>query len=108
MTSTTTRTVALILATLALTAPVASAMPVRDGDGASARAPVQDLRNPDQRTPGSPVPLKPYEPVQLTKPAPIAVDDGPSPLVFILPSIALVAMLGAAAIYMRSSRPARV
>jgi hypothetical protein len=131
MTSTTARTVAALLATLALTAPVASAMPMRDAeDGSStsslaappapkqdlrnpdqqapAPEPKQDLRNPDQQAPAPPVPLKPYAPVELTKPAPVAVDDGPSPLVFIIPTIALVAMLGAAAVYVRSSRPARV
>jgi hypothetical protein len=130
MTSTTTRTVAALLATLALTAPVASAMPIRDADGsrtsslagtpaprqdlrnpdqqAPAPEPKQDLRNPDQRAPAPPVPLKPYAPVELTKPAPVAVDDGPSPLVFVLPTVALIAMLAAAAVYMRSSRPARV
>jgi hypothetical protein len=129
MTSTTTRTVALILATLALTAPVASAMPIRDPDDGShtsslagTPAPKQDLRNPDQQAPASkpkqdlrnpdqqapPVPLKPYAPVVLTKPAPVAADDGTSPLVYIIPSLALVAMLGAAVIYTRSSRPARV
>jgi hypothetical protein len=128
MTSTTTRTVAAILATLALTAPVASAMPIRDPDDGSrtsslagAPAPKQDLRNPDQQAPAPkpkqdlrnpdqqapPVPLKPYAPVVLTKPAPVA-DDGPSPLVYIIPSLALVAMLGAAVVYSRSSRPARV
>jgi hypothetical protein len=128
MTSTTTRTVAAILATLALTAPVASAMPIRDPDDGSntsslagTPAPKQDLRNPDQQAPATepkqdlrnpdqkaPVPLKPYAPVVLTKPAPVAVDDGPSPLVYIIPSLALVAMLGAAVVYTRSSRPARV
>jgi hypothetical protein len=129
MTSTTTRTVAAILATLALTAPVANAMPMRDADDGSrtsslagSPAPRQDLRNPDQQAPAPkpkqdlrnpdqqapPVPLKPYAPVVLTKPAPVTVDDGPSPLVFILPSVALIAMLGAAVIYTRSSRPARV
>jgi hypothetical protein len=128
MTSTTTRTVAVILAALALTAPVASAMPMRDAEDGSrtsslagtpapkqdlrnpdqqapAPEPKQDLRNPDQQAPAPPVPLKPYAPVELTKPAPVTVDDGPSPLVFIVPSIALVAMLGAAALYVRSSRP---
>ena len=128
MTSTTTRTVAAVLATLALTAPVASAMPIRDAaDGsrtsslAGTPAPKQDLRNPDQQAPAPkpkqdlrnpdqqapPVPLKPYAPVVLTKPAPVA-DDGTSPLVYIIPSLALAAMLGAAVIYTRSSRPARV
>ena len=129
MTSTTTRTVAVIVATLALTAPVASAMPMRDAaDGsrtsslagtpaqtqdlrnpdqqAPAPKPKQDLRNPDQQAP--PVPLEPYAPVVLTKPAPVTVDDGPSPLVYIIPGLAVVAMLGAAVVYTRSSRPARV
>jgi hypothetical protein len=128
MTSTTTRTVALILATLALTAPVASAMPIRDPDDGSRTSSLagtpaqkQDLRNPDQQAPApkpkqdlrnpdqqAPVPLKPYAPVVLTKPAPVAADDGTSPLVYIIPSLALAAMLGAAVIYTRSSRPARV
>jgi hypothetical protein len=128
MTSTITRTVALILATLALTTSVATAMPIRDADDGSrtsslagTTAPRQDLRNPDQQAPApapkqdlrnpdqqAPVPLKPYAPVELTKPAPVATDDGPSPFVFILPSLALVAMLGAAVVYTRSSRPARV
>jgi hypothetical protein len=129
MTSTTPRIVAAILVTLALTAPVASAMPMRDSDDGSRTSSLagtpaqkQDLRNPDQQAPApepkkqdlrnpdqqAPVPLKPYAPVELTKPAPVAVDDGPSPLVYIIPSLAVVAMLGAAVIYTRSSRPARV
>ena len=131
MTSTTTRTVAAILATLALTAPVASAMPLRDPDDGSrssslagtpalkqdlrnpdqqapAVEPKQDLRNPDQQAPAPPVPLKPYAPVTVTKPAPVADDSGPSPLVIIIPSLALVAMLGAAVIYPRWSPPAGV
>jgi len=129
MTSTTTSTVAVIVATLALTAPVANAMPMRDADDGSrtsslagAPAPKQDLRNPDQQAPAPepkqdlrnpdqqapPVPLKPYAPVVLTKPAPVTVDDGPSPLVYIIPGLAVVAMLGAAVVYTRSSRPARV
>jgi hypothetical protein len=121
MTSTITRTVVAVLATLALTAPVASAMPITDAgtsapkqdlrnpdQQAPAAEPKQDLRNPDQQAPAPAVPQKPYTPVGSTKPAPVVVDDGPSPLVFILPTVALVAMLGAAAIYTRSSRPARV
>jgi hypothetical protein len=130
MTSTTpTRIITITLATLALTAPVAGAMPLRDNEGvrtsslAGTTAPKQDLRNPDQQAPAPkpyqdlrnpdqqapPVPLKPYAPVVLTKPAPVVVDDGgPSPLVFILPSLALIGMVGAAVIYTRSSRPARV
>ena len=120
MTSTTTRIITITLALIALSAPVAGAMPLRE-DG-SALAPKQDLRNPDQQAPAPrpyqdmrnpdqritpPVPVTPYVPVELTRPAPVA-DDGPSPLVFILTSHALVAMLAAAVIYTRSARPARV
>ncbi|HEX5620021.1 MAG TPA: hypothetical protein VFX51_16480 [Solirubrobacteraceae bacterium] len=134
MTSTTTRTVVAILATLALTAPVANAMPLRDANDSSrtsslagtpapkqdlrnpdqqapAPEPKQDLRNPDQQAPAPPVPLKPYAPVTVTKPVPVSVDNGTSPLVYIVPSLVLVAMLGAAVVYTRSSRssrPARV
>ena len=128
MTSTTTRIITITLALLALSAPVASAMPLRDADGvrtsslAGTTAPKQDLRNPDQQAPAPkphqdlrnpdqqapPVPLKPYAPVVLTKPAPVADDGGPSPLLYIVPTLALVARLGAATVYTRSSRPARV
>ena len=132
MTSTTTRIITIILATLALTAPVAGAVPVRDTEGVQTSSlagttsdkPYQDLRNPDQqapapkahqdlRNPDNRVPAVPSDlpqtmkPVDLTQPAPVA-DDGPSPLVFILPGLALIAMFGAAAVYTRSSRPARV
>src|ERR1044072_9555306 len=67
MTSTTPRILTIALATLALAAPAASAMPLYEHDGSqSARNsgdiqtgslagtpsnPVQDLRNPDQRIP---------------------------------------------------------
>ena len=128
MTSTTTRIITITLALIALSAPVAGAMPLRDRDGVQTSGlartpwPKQDLRNPDQQAPAPrpyqdmrnpdqritpPVPVTPYVPVELTRPAPVA-DDGPSPLVFIVPGLALVAMLAAAVIYTRSARPARV
>jgi hypothetical protein len=118
-----TRIITITLALLALSAPAAGAMPLRDHAGTSSLAgttsapkqdlrnadqrapaprPYQDLRNPDQQVPPAP------QPVELTKPAPVAIDSGPSPLIFILPSLVLAAMLGAAVIYTRSSRPARV
>jgi hypothetical protein len=121
------RIIAIVIATLAITAPVAGAMPIRDQEGvqtsslagtpeprqdirnpdqqAPAPEPYQDLRNPDQRVPAVPSDLPTtMKPVHLTP----AADDGPSPLVFILPALALVAMFGAAVVYTRSSRPARV
>ena len=120
MTSTTTRIITITLAALALAAPAAGAKPMDSENGTQA-VPRQDIRNPDQQAPAPepkqdlrnpdqvapPVPLEPYAPVELNKPVLVA-DDGPSPLVYIIPSLALVAMLGAAVIYTRSSRPARV
>jgi hypothetical protein len=104
MTSTTpTRIIAIALAGLAITAPVAGAMPIRD---ARPGAPKQDLRNPDQRAPAPPVAVTP---VTVTKPAPVADNSGPSPLVYVIPSLVLAGMLGVAVLYARSSRrPARV
>ena len=86
--------------------------------------PVQDLRNPDNRAPGVeaapaptdtsriPVQQSPYSPSQL-KPistpeaAPVA-DDGPSPFVYIIPSVVLIALLGAGFAFMKTnSRPVR-
>jgi hypothetical protein len=130
MTSTTPlRMIAIALAALAITAPVAGAMPIRDNEGVQTSslagtpsAPTQDLRNPDQRAPApepkqdlrnpdNRVPAVPSDLPQTMKPVEIkqpVADDGPSPLVFILPGLAVVAMLGAAVIYTRSARPARV
>jgi hypothetical protein len=132
MTSTT-RIISIALATLAIAAPVASAMPTRDnGDirtsslAGTTSAPKQDLRNPDQQVPVVPkqdlrnpdqqVPVVPQQQPQTMKPVVIkqspqpADDDGsPSPLVYILPSLVLVAMLAAGYGYARMSRrPARV
>jgi hypothetical protein len=121
MTSTTPiRIITIALALLALSAPVAGAMPPRDTVTVApkqdlrnpdqqfpAPRPYQDLRNPDQRFPAPPASSP--QPVVRTQPAPVANDGGPSPLVWVLPSLVLVAMLGAAVIYTRSSRrPARV
>jgi hypothetical protein len=131
MTSTTlTRIAGVALAMLAVAAPAATAMPIRGDEGIRPSSPpvdrqYQDLRNPDQRAPGP----KPYQdlrnpdnrvprmpsdlpqtmkPVELTKPAP-AADSGPSPLVFIAPSLVLAAMLAAGFGYARTARrPARV
>lgn len=103
--------------------------PQQDLRNADERAPVpgeptQDLRNPDQRAPGVeaapaptdssriPVQQSPYTPAQL-KPistpqaAPVA-DDGPSPFVYIIPSVVLIALLGAGFAFMKTtSRPIR-
>jgi hypothetical protein len=79
MTSTFTRIITVTLVALALSAPVATAMPLDAG--------------------------KPSPPIEQTTPAPVADDGGPSPLVFIAPALAALAMLGAAASYLRSSPP---
>ena len=128
MTSTTPRILTIALAILALGVPAASAMPVRDNGAATSSqagtfwAPAQDMRNPDNRAPGvepTPVPANPHNGVPAQQPQtikPVVIetqparvkDDGPSPLVFILPSLALIGMLAAATVYVRNSRqPAR-
>jgi hypothetical protein len=121
------RIITIALAILALAVPAASAMPIRDNGvptsslAGTTSAPKQDVRNPDNRAPGieptqdlrnadNRVPAQQpqtIKPVVRTQPAPVK-NDGPSPLVFILPSLALIAMLAAATVYVRSSRqPAR-
>lgn len=121
------RIITIALAILALAVPAASAMPIRDNGAQTSSlagttsAPKQDVRNPDNRAPGieptqdlrnadNRVPAQQpqtIKPVVRTQPAPVK-NDGPSPLVFILPSLALIAMLAAATVYVRSSRqPAR-
>jgi hypothetical protein len=109
MTSPTPRIITIALATLALAAPAATAMPLYEHDGTPPPAHRQDLRNADQRAPG--IAIVPAQqpttmaPVERTKPVP-AVSDGndPSPLVFILPSLVLLAMLGVATAYVKSTR----
>jgi hypothetical protein len=77
-------------------------------------APKQDLRNPDQQAPGiqpAPPAQQPYTyaPVQPPKAVPAVVhhDSDPSPFWFIIPSVVLIALLGAAFAFMRTSRPVR-
>jgi hypothetical protein len=127
MTSTTTRIITTVLAILALAAPVASAMPIRDHAGTSSlagtpSAPKQDLRN---ERGGPPIgafdnskanvyvvpPQQPQtmKPVHIPKTAAPAAtntdtDNGPSPLVFILPGLVLIAMLAAGYSFARMSR----
>jgi hypothetical protein len=79
MTSTFTRIITVTLVALALSAPVAIAMPLDAG--------------------------KPSMPVEQTTPAPAADDGSPSPFLFIVPTLVVVAMFGAAASYLRSSPP---
>jgi hypothetical protein len=112
MTYTTARLTTIALAVLAIAAPAASAMPIRDNGvqtpsrSGTSLTPTQNVRNADNRVPAQrPRTTKPV--VTGTQPAPVK-DDGPSPLVFILPSLALIAMLAAATVYVRRSRqPAR-
>jgi hypothetical protein len=104
MTSLTTRIVTIALAALALAAPAANAMPLRDNPMTD---PLQQLRTLDDPVPAQQPTT--YAPVHIAKPAPAAVDDsGASPVAFILPSLVLMGMLGAATIYVRKARPVRV
>ena len=111
--------VAAALATLALAAPVATAMPQRDAVGTSTSA-QQDLRGADARDAGAqsaePVPGLPTWPVnpEPIAPAPvettpIAGGDDTSPLLYVLPGIALSLLLAAGLGYaVRTSRRARI
>lgn len=117
MTSTTTRIITIVLTALALGAPVAAARPTQSDEGVrtsslagTTSAPKQDMRNPDNRVTSIPAQQpQTMKPVVLTQPEPVADDGGPAPIVFIAPSLAVIAMLGAAVIYTRTRtpRPAR-
>ena len=158
MTSTT-RIITTALAMLAIAVPAASAMPLYEhGDTATTErstadirtsslagttsAPVQDLRNADQRAPQPAEPTQDFrnpdnrapgveaapaptdtsrasrsssrrtrptqlKPISTPQAAPVA-DDGPSPFVYIIPSVVLIALLGAGFAFMKTtSRPVR-
>jgi hypothetical protein len=135
MTSTTSRIITIALATFVLAVPAANAMPLYEhgeGQAVTPSGSAQDLRNPDQQAPKAPAAVQPqqdlrnpdnqapgiervpaqqpttFAPVERTKPVPVPVaDNGPSPLVFILPSLVLIAMLGAATVYVKTARPVR-
>jgi hypothetical protein len=118
MTSTTTRIITTALAILALAAPVASAMPMRDGSpeirtsslAGTTSAPERDMRNPDNQAPVYIIPqqqpqtMAPVHHDKPTQPAVATDDSGTSPLVYILPGLALVGMLGAAIAFTRTPR----
>ena len=128
MTSTT-RIITTALAILALAAPVASAMPIREQAQTSSLAGTtssdwrSDMRNPDNQAPrpeDAPKAIAhvPYQQPQTMKPVPAPktatpvattdTDNGPSPLVFILPGLVLIAMVAAGYSVVRSShRPAQ-
>jgi hypothetical protein len=129
MTSTTTRIITTTLAILALAAPVASAMPIDQAPTSSLAGTTsqwqKDMRNPDNQAarpedapktahvyvpPQQPQTMKPVEPPKATTPvATTDTDNGPSPLVYILPGIVLIAMLAAGYSFARMSRrPAQV
>jgi hypothetical protein len=107
---------------------------IRTGSLAGTTDPVQDLRNPDQQAPLPPQTVQPqpqdlrnpdnkapgientpsqqpytYAPVEIPKAAPAVVDhdSNPSPFWFIIPSVVLIALLGAGFAVMRTSRPVR-
>jgi hypothetical protein len=118
MTSTTpTRIITIALAVLALAAPAAVAMPLRDASGdirtsslaGTTAAPEQDLRNADNTAPRYVAPLKHPAPVApaAVKPVVSTGGGGIAPLALIIPGVVLVAMLGAGVVYLRTSRPAR-
>ena len=81
MTSTFTRIITITLLALALSAPVATAMPLDAG--------------------------KSSPPVEQTTPAPVADDGSPSPLIFIAPALVVAVVFFGAASYLRSTPPVR-
>jgi hypothetical protein len=95
-----TRCITIALASLAIAAPAASAMVVDPMPTSGSTAPTQDLRNPDQRVPQQSVPdMHTSTAIAAHQAQPSASkpsDDGVSPLVYVLPSAALLAALGAA------------
>jgi hypothetical protein len=152
MTSTTPRIITAALLTLAVAAPAATAMPVRDTEGvqtsslagttsprqdlrgADARpgavfqapqappilkAAPQDLRNPDNRAPRyqdpvrvPPIPVQqtPYTADQLkpiSTPVQATADDDPSPFVYIIPGVVLIALAGTGFAFARTRRGTR-
>jgi len=148
MTSTTPRIITAALLSLAVAAPAAAAMPIRDNQdvqtsslagtvspsqdlrGADATpegamppilpAPWQDFRNPDNQAPRyqapaakvAPIPVQqsPYTADQLkpiSTPAAVATDDDPSPFVYIIPAVALVALGATGFAFARTRRSTR-
>jgi hypothetical protein len=153
MTSTTPRIITAALLTLAVAAPAATAMPVRDTEGvqtsslagttsprqdlrgADARpgavfqapqappilpAPRQDMRNPDNQAPRyqapaakvAPIPVQqsPYTADQLkpiSTPVQATTDDDPSPFVYIIPAVMLVALAATGFAFARTRRGTR-
>jgi hypothetical protein len=95
-----TRSIVIALASLAIAAPAASAMVVDPLPTSGTTAPTQDLRNPDQRVPVRSVPDMHASTAIAAQHARAgtskAADDGVSPLVYILPSAAVLAALAAA------------
>jgi hypothetical protein len=94
-----TRCITIAVASLAIAAPAASAMVVDPVSTSGTPAPTQDLRNPDQRVPVQAADMHASTAIaakQAQPTTPKQADDGISPLVYILPSAALLAALTAA------------
>jgi hypothetical protein len=95
-----TRCITIAVASLAIAAPAASAMVVDPVSTSGTTTPTQDLRNPDQRVPvQSAADMHASTAIaaqQAQRTTPAQSDDGASPLVYVLPSAALLAALTAA------------
>ena len=132
MTSTTPRIITVALLVLAVAAPMASARPLPDEGvrtsslagttsapsqdlrGPDARpeavpaVPRQDLRNPDNLGPRVVAPLLrgAPNPVAVSTPA-VVTDDDPSPFVYIIPAIVLIALGATGFAFARTRRSTR-
>ena len=136
MTSTTPRIITVALLVLAVAAPMASARPLRDDEGVQRRRASPARRRPPARTCAAPTPgprpsrrsrartcgtpttwhraswrrcfagrtATPARPV--STPA-VATDDDPSPFVYIIPAIALIALGATGFAFARTRRSTR-
>jgi hypothetical protein len=111
MRSSTTRIITIASAILALAAPAAGAAPMRDGSPAIAAPQRANVYVPPAESP-APHRANVYVPPAVS-PAPaappahsraVAADNGTSLLVYLLPSLALVALLCGTALFVRSQR----
>jgi hypothetical protein len=93
-----TRIITIALAILAVAAPAAGASPIRDGSPPIAPPHKANVYVPPAVSPAPTV-------VAATTHQPAVVDDsGTSPLVYVLPIVALAALLCGTALFVRSAR----
>ncbi len=131
MTSTTPRIITAALLVLAVAAPVASARSLRDAEGVQTSSlagttsatyndlrspdarpqavpavPRQDLRSADNLAPRFVAPVPRVAPNPVSTPA-VVTDDDPSPFVYVIPAIVLIALGATGFAFARTRRSTR-